>query len=346
MTETEKTGLWRKAAVLGSLWAASEIVLGSFIHNAHIPLGGILLTGIGISILVAGHRLRPQQGLFWRAGLVCAAMKSVSPSAVLFGPMLAISFEGFLLEAGVFMAGINPLGYLLGGGLAMSWALFHKIGRTFMIYGPETFTIYTRGLEHLQAWAGYSFGGPWPPLILFWAAHFLAGSLAAVIGLRAGPAHSPDIPAGRDNFVPRHQSDRSLFTPPKIQRAPLQRKFSLTALILHLLFIAAILSLGSRLTAWDFAGAAAVYAAVCISTYSRAISIIKRFGLWSGILIASLLAGLLLGRWESGVQMGLRALILTLGFSCIGEELKNPVFHAWMKRYGSRVFFNALEQAF
>jgi hypothetical protein len=65
--------LWRKAAVIGSLWAASEIILGSFLKNAHIPFAGLVLTGIGVAILVAGHSLWPVKGLLWRAGLVCAA---------------------------------------------------------------------------------------------------------------------------------------------------------------------------------------------------------------------------------------------------------------------------------
>jgi len=29
--------IWLKAAMLGSLWASVEIILGSFLHNLHIP---------------------------------------------------------------------------------------------------------------------------------------------------------------------------------------------------------------------------------------------------------------------------------------------------------------------
>jgi nucleoside-triphosphatase THEP1 len=72
----------------------------------------------------------------------------------------------------------------------------------------------------------------------------------------------------------------------------------------------------------------------------------RRFSLWSGLLLAALLAGLVLGRWQAGAQMGLRALVLTLGFSCIGAELSNPVLRSWLERRGGRMFFAALEQAF
>ena len=183
MTPAQKDALWRKAAVLGSLWAASEIVLGSFLHNAHVPLAGHLLTGIGVIILVAGHRLWPERGLLWRAGLVCAVMKSVSPSAVIMGPMIAIAMEAFLLEAGVFLAGATPVGYLLGGGLAMSWPFLHQTGNLVIMYGTDTVAVYLRGLEQVRAWTGLRSTNPWTPLAILGAAHCLGGSLAGQFGL-------------------------------------------------------------------------------------------------------------------------------------------------------------------
>ena len=90
--------IWLKASVLGCLWASSEIVIGSFLHNLRVPFCGNILTGIGIIIMVSIGQLWTERGLFWRAGLVCALMKSISPSAVIFGPMLAIFCEALLME--------------------------------------------------------------------------------------------------------------------------------------------------------------------------------------------------------------------------------------------------------
>ena len=77
---------WLKAAVLGCLWASSEIVLGSFLHNLHVPFSSIFLTSIGVILIVSISYKWKDRGLIWRAGLICALMKSVSPSAVIFGP--------------------------------------------------------------------------------------------------------------------------------------------------------------------------------------------------------------------------------------------------------------------
>ncbi len=335
MTPAQKDALWRKAAVLGSLWAASEIVLGSFLHNAHVPLAGHLLTGIGVIILVAGHRLWPERGLLWRAGLVCAVMKSVSPSAVIMGPMIAIAMEAFLLEAGVFLAGATPVGYLLGGGLAMSWPFLHQTGNLVIMYGTDTVAVYLRGLEQVRAWTGLRSANPWTPLAILGAAHFLGGSLAAALGLRVGreaPARTAASPS-RLPAAPRPQPAEA-------------RAYSLTALALHAAFVIAAMSLGHKVSLAAWFGVCIAYAAVCAWAYPRVAKKLKRFGLWSSVLAVAVLAGLLLGRWQAGLRMGLRAILLTLAFACIGVELRNPRLRAWMERRGGRIFFDALELAF
>ena len=335
MTESTRVELWRKAAVLGSLWAASEIVLGAFMHNARLPLAGNILTGIGIAILVAGHRLWPERGLIWRAGLICAAMKSVSPSAVILAPMVAISAEGFLVEAGVVLGGANVLGYLLAGALAMSWPLAHKVGGAVLFYGPETIALYTKGFARAQAWLGFAPTSPWTPLLALWAAHILGGFFAAAVGMRV---HGSASASARKAPAP------AAAPPPRERGAA--RNHSLAALLLHVVCVAATMSLGSRLGVPLFALVAAIYATACVRRYPRAARLLKRMSLWTGFLIAGLLAGLILGRWQAGADMGLRAFMLTIGFACIGEELLNPILREWLERRGGRLFFAALEQAF
>ena len=118
---------WIKASIIGTIWAASEIVLGSFFHNLKIPFTSNILTGIAIVILISISYKWTERGLFWRAGLICAVMKTMSPSAVIFGPMIAIFSEAVLLDISVRLFGRSILGFVLGGILAMSWNLFHKI---------------------------------------------------------------------------------------------------------------------------------------------------------------------------------------------------------------------------
>ena len=116
---------WLQASVVGSLWASIEIILGSFMHNLQMPFAGTLLAMLSVMLLTAFHQRWRVKGLFWRAGLICALMKSISPSAILLGPMTGILAEALLLELVVRIAGANIVGYLLGGAVAVSSAIIH-----------------------------------------------------------------------------------------------------------------------------------------------------------------------------------------------------------------------------
>jgi len=176
--------LWQRAAVLGSLWAASEIVLGSFLHNLRVPFAGHFLTAIAVAVLVAGHRTWPQKGLLVRAGLIAAVMKSTSPSAVLFGPMVAIAMEGVAMEAGVRLLGGRLPGYALGGALAMSWTLAHKVGSLLMTYGTGVVPLYGEVVTWAERQVGPIPLGAWGPLAALAALNFAAGAAAAAAGAR------------------------------------------------------------------------------------------------------------------------------------------------------------------
>jgi len=327
-----QTLLWRKAAVIGSLWAASEIVLGSFLKNAHIPLAGLLLTGIGVAILVAGHRLWPEKGLLWRAGLVCASMKSVSPSAILLSPMVAIFAEGVCAELGVRLLGGNAAGYLLAGGLAMSWGLLHKIGKLYLFYGPESLAAYARGLEKLSAWLG-SPGGAWGPLAVLFALYFLAGAASAVIGMRAASSGGTVPLGGRapEVLAPRAGGPAGYY--------------SALFLFAHLAAVAALMVSG-LLPLWLAAALSAAYGLACAAFYRSARNLLARGGLWAGLVLASVLAGWLLGDWGSGLRMAARAFALTLGFAAIAQELMNPFVRRALERASGPAFFETLEYAF
>ena len=327
--------LWRKAAVLGSIWAASEIVLGSFLHNARVPFKGGFLAAIGIAILVAGHRLWPERGLLWRAGLICAAMKSVSPSAVIFGPMVAISMEGLLAEAGLRLLGANTAGYLLAGGLAMSWAFIHKTGNLLIYYGSDAIAVYLRGMQWLREYLNFG-PGDWTPLAALAALYFLAGAAAAAAGLRAGTsaAAQPEPSGIRPALKGRRGGEAGA------------HKCSTGALLLHIILIVVTMAAGRGVPLAALAAWAAAYALLCSIFYPKVRALLGRAGVWAGVLAASLAAGLILGSPQAGAYMALRAFLLTLGFAAIGCELAGPAIRAWLERLGGGIFFETLEYSF
>lgn len=65
--EIGQSVVWLKAATLGAVWAALEIVLGSFLHNLRMPLTGTTLAACGVALLTASQILWKESGVIWRA---------------------------------------------------------------------------------------------------------------------------------------------------------------------------------------------------------------------------------------------------------------------------------------
>jgi len=177
---------WIKASIAGTIWAASEIVLGSFLHNLRIPFGGNILTAIGIIILISISYIWTEKGLFWRAGIICALMKTMSPSAVIFGPMIAIFTEALLLEFSVRLLGRTIAGYLVGAMLAMSWNLFQKIANYIIYYGANIIEVYNSLLKLAQKQLNIQTDIVWLPIIILLIIFALFGLFAGMIGIITG----------------------------------------------------------------------------------------------------------------------------------------------------------------
>jgi hypothetical protein len=261
-------------------------------------------------------------------------MKSVSPSAVIFGPMLAISAEGFLVEAGLRLLGTNSAGYLLAGGLAMLGTLGYKLLRLLMVYGPDTINVYLRGVDWLRG-SGVAVGSNWAPLLAASAAYFLGGGAAALAGLAAGREHGV-IRGGGGNAALK----------PAPAASKSARSHSAAALMAHIVFVAGVLAAGRSIPAAALAAAAVFYGYITALNYPRASGLLRRGGVWAGVLVASLAAGVVLGSVSAGLYMALRAFLVTISFAAIGEELLNPAIRSGLERRLGTVFFETLEYAF
>ncbi len=177
---------WIKAAVLGTIWAASEIVLGSFLHNIRFPFSGNVLVGIAMILLIAASYIWKEKGIVWRAGLLCALLKTMSPSAVIFGPMVAIFMEAVLLELSLRLIKHRKTAYLVGAALAMSWNLFHKIFNMILFYGMSIVKVYEKILRYAQKQLHWDFDIVWFPLITLLIIYIVLGVFAAIIGMKTG----------------------------------------------------------------------------------------------------------------------------------------------------------------
>lgn len=329
---------WHKAAILGSVWASIEIVLGSFLHNIKFPLTGTILSGVGILLLVAGHSLWKEKGIVWRAGIICAVMKSVSPSSVILGPMAGITVEAFIVEAAIRLFAGNTFGYILGGAVACTTPLIQKTISYLFVYGMNIVSVF----EKLVQFASNSLNLPsldsTDIVLTVVGINLVFGGIASSFGISVGK---------RARF---YSEQRPMLQTAQGQSDNLKQsdfQFSMPLLFLNL----AVLISGLIIQSIFFM----LYVPLCVYHYPIIRKRFRKISFWVEIGVVSILTGIILGeftlsdRMEGffiGLQMFLRALFVVSVFSAINVEIRNPVIVGFLFRKHLKTFLTALDTAF
>jgi nucleoside-triphosphatase THEP1 len=346
----ELSEIWIKASIAGTIWAASEIVLGSFLHNLRVPFSGNILTAIGMIILISVSYIWKDKGIFWRAGLICAAMKTMSPSAVIFGPMIAIISEAVLLELSTTFFGRNVVGYLTGSSLAMSWNLFQRIANFIIIYGFNMVELYTNLINYAEKQLHLQFNAIWLPIILLLGLYILFGLFTGLLGIKVGKLlviHPADFTYSKikNQFYGNSNKIKGEFN------------YSLIWLLTDMFVIIGLLAM-LNYTSWYlcfFIISIAVF--IWSLRYKRALRQLKRPKFWMAFIIITLITAFVFSRLQSslqsvwsgliiGIQMNLRATVIIVGFSVLGTELYNPRIRSFFSKTYFRQLPLALELSF
>ena len=340
--------IWLKAATAGSLWASVEIVVGSFLHNLRIPFAGTMLAVMGLSLMIAFQYKWNDKGLIWRAGLICAIMKSLSPSAIIIGPMVGILTEAILLDLFIRFFGRNAFGFLLGSVAAVISALFHKIFTIILLYGFNIVTI----LENMYRFAEKQLKvkGPEPITLLLYliVLYVLFGIIAAIIGMLAGKKINQQTEAAIQSHENHERTDFSVLG---------SEKFSLGFLAFHVIALIVGLYLVNIARLYVSALVLLPYIIIVVYKYKRALRRLAKPIFWIQLVAILLVAIIFWSEFSTGsvlqseglligVKMIFRAIIVVMAFSAISVELRNPVVKTVMYRRGFSRLYTSLSLAF
>jgi nucleoside-triphosphatase THEP1 len=348
--ERKLSTTWLKAAVLGCLWASSEIVLGSFLHNLRVPFSSIFLTSIGIILLVSISFKWKDKGLIWRSGLICALMKSVSPSAVIFGPMIAILSEALLLELSVRLIGKNIAGFIVGSLLAMSWNFFQKISNYLIFYGFNIVDLYASMVKFAEKQLHMHFDTVWMPIIVLWIFYLFFGLVSAGIGIYIGKT-------ALGKSIPMLSSDRSRMADIKSKSKTPEINYSLLWLSFNFLGMILVLLLMNFAGIFWWLSTGLILFTIWAVRYKSALRPLMKPKFWIFFIVITMLSSYLFASFQPdgltlsdglliGLQMNFRAALMIVGFSVVGKELSNPVIRNFFIRTSFRQLPLALEIAF
>ncbi len=340
---------WIKASVLAGLWAGIEIIAGSFLHNLRIPFSGTFLTLISIILIVGFFQIWPKYGIIWRAGLITALMKSISPSAVILGPMVAIAMEGFIMEFVIRLAGRNPAGYLLAGMLTLVGALVHKIVRLFLLFGLDIFRIYEEMFIFATKKLGFLYASPARAVLILFIVYAALGALAAFTGYLLGKRA-------------RREQDDGLIHFPEPGKQPWEQpgaevKYSTLFLGLLVITIPLMLFALSSLTLKPALIITLPWFVFIFWRYRFAMRQLKKWLFWMQLIVILVLAWFFsetsgqgfegkLTALAGGFIMILRALVVVTGFAALSTELRAPLMQKLFFRSGFRQLYLSVTQAF
>jgi xanthosine utilization system XapX-like protein len=344
--------LWLKASVMGGLWASMEIIIGSFLHNTRLPFAGSILAFAGTVLLIGFYQLWPHKGLIIRAGFITAIMKSVSPSAIILGPMTGIILEAALIEIVLLLLGNNVLSVSLAGIFSLSSALFHKIASVLILYGFDIIKVYMNIINFALKQFGIAKAKPSEILLALLAFYFVTGALAGLMGLLLGKKAlklKSDIPV---EIFKKGIIEKEFF---EIND---KNKTNIVLLWIH------IFSVPTGLFLFNYYGFLIggiftfFYIAIFGYYYRKSMRRLKKPVFWSQLIIIVLLTTLFwntkemenykisLEGFKTGIEMMVRAMFVITAFTAFSVELRNDKVRTFLFNTGFGKFYDAMRLAF
>jgi nucleoside-triphosphatase THEP1 len=292
-----------------------------------------------------------ENGIILRAGIICALMKSISPSALILGPMIGIFTEAILIELFIFVFGKNLVGYLVGGAFAVLATLLHKLVSLLILYGFDfikilsdlyLFAVKQIDLEHLS---------PTFLIIFIVFIYIITGMAGAIAGYATGLKYL------KNRSFSERQHEVVLNAKNQLSETTINQSYSLTFLLINLFSIGAILFLMNTphfIAAIVFS---VTYTGFCILKYKNSLKRLKKISFWLSFMIITFAAaflwnGISNGAFFSmdgliiGLKMNARAIIIVIGFASLSVELKNPVIKSLLYHKGFASLYQSLSLAF
>ena len=348
---SNQNDIWLKASVVGGLWASMEIIVGSFLHNTRLPFAGSVLAFAGTVLLIGFYQLWPQKGLIIRAGFITAIMKSVSPSAIILGPMTGIITEATLIELIILLFGNNYASTAFAGILSLSSALFHKIISVIILYGFNVITVYVNVINFALKQFGIKEANPEQMLYALLAVYIVTGITAGITGLLLGKKAlklRSEIPL---EILKKGIKEKEFFAISD------EQKTNTLLLWVHIIAIPAGLFMFNYLGMVAGGIFSTVYVLLFGYYYRKSLRRLRKPVFWSQLVLIMVLSAIFWktgkdgislsaeGFW-AGFEMTIRAIFIVVAFSALSVELRNEKVRAFLFKVGVGRFYQSVGMAF
>lgn len=341
---------WIKAAIVGSTWAAFEIIVGSFLHNIGIPFAGTFLSMASVILLISYLQLWDDKGLVLRAGIICALMKSISPSALILGPMIGIFMEALVIQGSIFLFGRNIVAYIIGGSLAVTWALIQKALNYVILYGTDIIAIANSIYSYLMRVSMIE-NMPIQKLVsIILIIYVLSGSISAVLGYIIGKKLKNKSVSHDFDSQFEHNKTQFFNEDKSNSHSSIHLLFLVLGIAINLYLLNAQYYLIALLTGFLFLFYCYSLSNIVFKKVLKR-NVILQFGFlsFSLVFLSAVSSNSSVSIMDSVVfamVLIARALIMIVGFAALAGELRNPLVKNILYKRGFRNLYNSLNIAF
>ncbi len=335
---------WLRAAAMGSIWAAFEVMFGYFFHNLRLPFAGSFLTFWGIVLLSSFAVRWPGKRLFVKAAVICALIRSMTPTSVILGPMIGILLEGAIFQMVINGLGRNLWSFVFAGIFSMYAAIIHKVASILIIYGFDVINVLENFYIFLQKMSGISL--PLNTLILLvLAVYAILGITSGVIGYKLGlSVRTENLPDEVSWQMQASLFDLSGF------------RYHTGWLFYHV--IALIIIMGMMYYRYFHFSIlfSILYVVSVYFRYGKRLRRILKLVFWFQLFLVFILtlffwggvgavSGIHMENFVVAFRIVMRALVLVTAFSGLAIELKNPIVKVFLVSRGAAGLYYTVDMA-
>ncbi len=174
-------------AVFGTLWGIVEMSLGTVLKSLNVPLSGVVLSAIGLTIALVGRVFVPRRGSTLFLGVIATLLKLFSLGGVILGPMIGILSEALVAEV-VLSAMGKPrrLSLLVAGAAGVLCPMVQPFITNPLLFGRTLFTVWLDLLDLGSRVFGFDTGAVVWIVLTLAAVHLAIGAVAGWLAWDVG----------------------------------------------------------------------------------------------------------------------------------------------------------------
>ena len=174
-------------AVFGTLWGIVEMSLGTVLKSLNVPVSGVVLSAIGLTVALVGRFFVPRRGSTLFIGVIATLLKLFSLGGVLLGPMVGIISEALIAELALSSLGKpRRTSFVLAGSLGVLWALVQPLVTGPLFFGRAVYDAWLNLLDRGGDLLGLDSNAALWIILGMAGLHLLIGSLAGWLAWDVG----------------------------------------------------------------------------------------------------------------------------------------------------------------